>query len=786
MPNRLEPLLDACLAALNSGLRGLPIDGASDPRQLVRRRRLLEGACLGIALRAALRSHWTCKAASIDESRHDLHEMLPDSFMVFCLDECSDAVRILEHVRVVANDIRLGLADLAVLREFLHSLDITRAAGDWQLDAGEDARKRLGAFYTPESLARVIAHQTLEVSPQPSEGEIPCIADTSVGAGEFLLAALEQLAAANPSASRWDLAQGAFGFDVDPLATELAMIRIADWARALDRLTLLRGNFVLGNSLLTRGDRIAPLEARRELALVDRYWAPDMGLLVGEPLHRTFDLIVGNPPWEKLRVEERRFFAPYSEEVSSASNKRDRRRAIERFRQHMPLVCDYYDQVQSDIETARAQIRSESQLDLGARGELMTAPLFTALALSQLADDGALGLLVKSSVVTSRPLLGLAEAVADLGQVRLFEFINREGLFPIDSRERFTAIVARRQDQQSLTVATGLVSADEVEESPRAEISSSLRHSMREVGLPLIGDAGEAALLTRLADSSPQMDELYPEVRFGRIVHLTAHADHLRLGSREGFVPVLEGKMIWRYSGRYASYEGVSREKRMRPKAAAQRVSQEQKRDRSFTPERRWFIEPDAWRELTKNYPSEFSLYWRNTTSASNARAVVATVLPHQPSTQSLQLLQLPGREAHELALLLAVMNSSVFEWVVRRFLTGIDLTSSIVRRVPVPEAGSWDAVTPAGPSLRSAVLDRVSALLRIDRALDRFVGSLPVAAPAFEANEREQLEAEIDVLIAQAYGLSAELDRVTGDLPQAAQRAAREASERLQLRDVA
>lgn len=791
MVNHLGPLLDACLEALNSGLEGQDWTGHAsfDPRQLIRRRRLLEGACLAIAMRASLSEYWAGEASSVEDSHRELQSILPGSFTVFCLEECTGEVEALERLLAVANGAQLQLADVAALREFLHSLDVVRRGPSWQVDPGEDARKRLGAFYTPATLARAITRQATSLWRRaPHDDPIPSLVDASVGAGEFLLAALDELASASPPVDRLRLARHAFGFDVDPLATELALLRVARWADALDRVDVLRGNFAVGNPLLSGGNATTPLQARWELALVDRYWAPDMGLLGQEPLSRRFDLVVGNPPWEKLRVEERRFFAPYSEEVANSTNKRDRQGAIQRLRQHMPLVCGYYDQVRDDIEGAREGIRNEPQLELGARGELMTAPLFTALALSQLADEGALGLLVKSSVLTSRPLLGLAEAVADLGEVRLLEFINREGLFPIDSRERFTAIIARRQKQLSLEVATGLVSAEEAEIAPRAQITRSLRHSMSDVGLPLIGDTADAALLSRLADSSPHMDDLYPGIRFGRIVHLTAHAEDLRLDSGEGWLPVLEGKMIWRYSGRYATYEGVSRESRMRPKAAARPVPEDKQRDRSFIPERRWFIDSDAWKELTKNYPAEFSLYWRNTTSASNARAVVATILPHQPSTQSLQLLQLQGREPDELALLLAVMNSSIFEWVVRRFMTGIDLTSSIVRRVPVPEAKSWDRVTPAGPPLRSAVLGRVAALLRADRGLDGFTASLPAkAGPVLDAHERERYEAEIDVLVARAYGLgNEELDRVTADLPHSARRAVREATTRLQVSDVA
>ena len=232
MSNQLGSLLDASLAVLNSGLEEFALtarDDIVDPPRLTRQRRLLEGACLAIVLRAALQDHWGGKAASLDDSHRDLEELLPGSFVAFCLKECSEAGLMLERLLAVASETQLRLTDVAALREFLHSLDIVRAGPIWQLDPGEDARKRLGAFYTPVALARAITRQSVDLWRRTAgDAEVPSIADASVGAGEFLLAALEEFASVSPSTDRWHLAKRAVGLDVDPLATELTMLRVAN------------------------------------------------------------------------------------------------------------------------------------------------------------------------------------------------------------------------------------------------------------------------------------------------------------------------------------------------------------------------------------------------------------------------------------------------------------------------------------------------------------------------------------------------------------------------------
>jgi hypothetical protein len=157
---------------------------------------------------------------------------------------------------------------------------------------------------------------------------------------------------------------------------------------------------------------------------------------------------------------------------------------------------------------------------------------------------------------------------------------------------------------------------------------------------------------------------------------------------------------------------------------------------------------------------------WRNTTSATNRRTVLASVLPHQPSTQSVQLLQLSDGQERELALLLALMNSAVFDYLIRQRLNGIDVTSTVVRQVPVPHKKRWEACLSLHDfTLGDYVVNRVAALLAGDHRTDDFVRSIRSGLQT-GAQERRLLRLEIDAAVALAYGLArAEIDQVLRDL---------------------
>ena len=148
--------------------------------------------------------------------------------------------------------------------------------GDGYAAAGpSEARKRAGRFYTPrntvaESLEGVVSD------------DATAVLDPACGGGRFLLGALELLAPGGPSARRAEIAERAiFGIDADPLAIDVC--RVAIW---LASATAERPRVDLGPHLVV-GD---PLRGEVGLEL-----PPAVNL--GRRFDRTFDAVVGNPPY---------------------------------------------------------------------------------------------------------------------------------------------------------------------------------------------------------------------------------------------------------------------------------------------------------------------------------------------------------------------------------------------------------------------------------------------------------------------------------------------------------
>ena len=55
-----------------------------------------------------------------------------------------------------------------------------------------------------------------------------------------------------------------------------------------------------------------------------------------------FDVVLGNPPWEKVKLEDKQFFADKAKEIAEAENSAKRRRMIAALEKENPTLFKAY------------------------------------------------------------------------------------------------------------------------------------------------------------------------------------------------------------------------------------------------------------------------------------------------------------------------------------------------------------------------------------------------------------------------------------------------------------
>lgn len=637
------------------------------------------------------------------------------------------------------------------------------------------SRDIAGAYYTSSDFSAQITYRALESYMDRkrrraidsdsfaccNEYENITFLDYSCGCGEFLLAVIQYFDNHVLGYSRKKLATQLRGVDVNPIALMITIARIVSAVEAEDDENLLREvakNFIVGNPLL-HSDKIAPLEVRFDNFALNRLYAETEGINCLE-LEQQNLVVLGNPPWEKLRFEERAFFRPVCPAISAISQKNKREKEIKKLAVNWLELLEYYQLLQDDYASVKKEIPKHPLLKVSLVGELNTYAMFAELASRLTEKDGFAAIIVKSALVTSTCYSSCFRHFVNQGSLsEVFLFDNREKLFQIDSREKFCVLFFGGEHAGGIKVHYGLTKQEQILSSVPINVTSEeLELINPETGLlPNVADSKEFSFLLRTHRSLSVFAKEFPKCHFGRLVHLTAHAEHISTKSEKTRVPIYEGKFIEQYDNRFSTFAGMSADERYQAKASARRQPGDSFVAPKPAPECRYFIDKKFWESFLDRYDQPYSLCWRSLTSPTNQRTMIASIIPSMPTCQSVQLLQTTPVE--DLLMILALFNSKVFDFFVRLKMGGIDLTQSVVRQIPVPFREAWNSmVTLHGVDYTA--LDAVRALERLLYRNEPDLCGLWDGVPEIKNADNyyktaADVQEEIDKIIFQMYGLT-------------------------------
>lgn len=637
------------------------------------------------------------------------------------------------------------------------------------------SRDIAGAYYTSSDFSAQITYRALESYMDRkrrraidsdsfaccNEYENITFLDYSCGCGEFLLAVIQYFNNHVLGYSRKKLATQLRGVDVNPIALMITIARIVSAVEAEDDENLLREvakNFIVGNPLL-HSDKIAPLEVRFDNFALNRLYAETEGINCLE-LEQQNLVVLGNPPWEKLRFEEQAFFRPVCPAISAISQKNKREKEIKKLAVNWLELLEYYQLLQDDYASVKKEIPKHPLLKVSLVGELNTYAMFAELASRLTEKDGFAAIIVKSALVTSTCYSSCFRHFVNQGSLsEVFLFDNREKLFQIDSREKFCVLFFGGEHAGGIKVHYGLTKQEQILSSVPINVTSEeLELINPETGLlPNVADSKEFSFLLRTHRSLSVFAKEFPKCHFGRLVHLTAHAEHISTKSEKTRVPIYEGKFIEQYDNRFSTFAGMSADERYQAKASARRQPGDSFVAPKPAPECRYFIDKKFWESFLDRYDQPYSLCWRSLTSPTNQRTMIASIIPSMPTCQSVQLLQTTPVE--DLLMILALFNSKVFDFFVRLKMGGIDLTQSVVRQIPVPFREAWNSmVTLHGVDYTA--LDAVRALERLLYRNEPDLCGLWDGVPEIKNADNyyktaADVREEIDKIIFQMYGLT-------------------------------
>jgi hypothetical protein len=144
-----------------------------------------------------------------------------------------------------------------------------------------------------------------------------------------------------------------------------------------------------------------------------------------------FSVVLGNPPWERVKLQEKEFFAARDPEIAAAPNAASRKKLIAALEQDHPELWQEFRAATRQAAGESQLLRASGRYPLGGRGDVNTYAVFAELMRNAVGPTGRAGIVVPTGIATDDTT---KHFFADLVDTRtlasLYDFENRNGVFP--------------------------------------------------------------------------------------------------------------------------------------------------------------------------------------------------------------------------------------------------------------------------------------------------------------------------------------------------------------------
>jgi hypothetical protein len=496
-----------------------------------------------------------------------------------------------------------------------------------------------------------------------------------------------------------------------------------------------------------------------------------------------FSAMLGNPPWERVKLQEQEFFASRDPAVANAVNAAARKKAIDALKESDPHLHSEFEDARRSSEAASQFLRTSGRYPLCGVGDVNTYSIFAEHFRSSVAPDGRMGIIAPTGLVTDFSTAAFfANATETRTCAAVLDFVTGPEIWGAigHGRFRFSVIVCTGGEPvDRMALAFNVEHPRDLQQADRVMTLSpgELRLVNPNTGTcPIFENAADARItlaayrlhpvLVRDGGMSPW------SLRFGTLFHMandsgsfiaaeTLAADGAAFdgwawtSNDERWLPLYEAKMLNRWNQRFSGYANM---RDGYEGTALPRLSAEDLDDPAAEPlARYWVAEKEVVAATPDRWDREWFLGWRDIARASDVRTFVPSVLP-KAAVGDKFLLAMPA-DPTAAPLLQAIWSSFVFDYISRQKISGTGMKYFLVKQLACPEPAVFE-VTPGWSDelldafVRARVLELTYTSYRIRPYAVDVVGGEPGGPFRWLPERRDQLRAELDAAMLHLYGL--------------------------------
>ncbi|MCY4604276.1 MAG: N-6 DNA methylase, partial [Gemmatimonadetes bacterium] len=511
----------------------------------------------------------------------------------------------------------------------------------------------------------------------------------------------------------------------------------------------------------------------------------------GPRLRGGFDAVIGNPPWDRIKLQQVEWFAARRPEIAKAQRAADRRKMIDKLKEAGDPLAAEFDQASARAAYAAYMAKASGDYPLLSRGDVNLYSLFVERAMTLVNAQGMVGLLTPSGIASDKTAANFFKGVATEGRLRaLYDFENRrtrykeKPFFPdVDSRFKFCAFIANSTPtEKPAKCAFFLQDVAELNDPKRCfalNAADFARVNPNTGTAPIFRSRRDAELTTAIYSRLPVLSlegsgsQGWP-VKYVRMFDMANDSDLFRkkeeleeqesafpiggnrFGSPNGeWMPLYEGKMVQAFDHRAADI-AVNEANLFRP-GQQESIETSEKQDPDRFPQPRYYVEADSGRWY---WPDEWVIAFKDITAATNMRTMISALIPRAGAGHTLPVLPVDDDATDRptlASLIVANLNAVVFDFVARQKVPTTHFTWYALEQLPVVPLALYES-THFGPKTAAQIIrEAVLELTYTAHDMAPFARDLGYAGDPFVWNDdrRLQLRAKLDAVFFHLYGVT-------------------------------
>ena len=499
-----------------------------------------------------------------------------------------------------------------------------------------------------------------------------------------------------------------------------------------------------------------------------------------------FDAVIGNPPWDRIKLQEVEWFATRSPELALAPTAAARRAGIQRLRAAGSPLADDFDAAKRQADRLGQLVRGSGHYPLLGGGDINLYSLFVERAMGLVKPNGFVGLLTPSGIYADKTAAKFFKSVSTVGRVSgLFDFENRKIFFKdVHASFKFCALVfggeERRFDETECAFFLhDIRTIDDPDRCFPLAPEDFARVNPNTGTAPVFRTRRDAEITRRIYERHPILVDrsggeerrAWP-VRYHTMFHMTNDSHLFRTAAQldsagfypvqgnrwkkgdELYLPLYQGRMIHQFDHRANSVR-VNPESTHNP-YLSEEVTTEQHADPSLPAQTQYWVPAEDVEDALSERRG-YTVGFRDIARPTDIRTVIASIVPWAGYGNTLfPYLSEPIRRLSACFLAANLNAASVRTSLRDRRLQGTHLNWYIVEQLPVIAPEDYGRRF-GGTTARELVRDHVLRLTYTAHDMAPFARDLGYDGPPFtwDEEERRHLRGRLDALYFHLYGVS-------------------------------